>query len=68
MSNNKKDAEKDSQVFLSVTDIKNLINLVEIEKRRIDSTIKNDPFLVQNKIYSIMYLEMINDKLRKGLK
>lgn len=78
MKKNKK-STGEKTVLLSIDDIKNLINLVEADKCRIDSSMLNansvylpssrdDPFLIDNKIYAIMYLESIKEKLKRGLK
>ncbi len=64
-------ANEDKKVLLSIEDIGNLINMVNTEKARID-TIKAYSYVnkhqLEDKMHALMYLDLLIDKLRKGLK
>jgi hypothetical protein len=62
-------SNEDKVVKLSIEDIGNLINMVNTEKARID-TIKSSSYVdvTLNKIHALMYLDLLIDKLMKGLK
>ncbi len=64
-------SNEDKKVMLSIDDIGNLINLVEYDKMRIDTTKSysyESKSQLENKIHALMYLDLLIDKLRKGLK
>ena len=62
-------ANEDKKVMLSIEDIGNLINMVNTEKARID-TIKSSSYvdITLNKIHALMYLDLLMEKLKDGLK